>query len=595
MRAPVTRRTARRYARDLLAALPVAVAVLVVAAIGARPLLAQPPSLGQALDLESAGRYREAASAFRAMLGSGDLGSALLGLERAYASLGWTDSLLPVLDSIDAVRPGQPLVRSVQLRALLMSGHEDRANAIFDAWAARTPSEPQPYREYARLLLESGRTSAADSVLQRAQGALGSEREVALELAQLRAQLGLWALSARSWREALRDADFLQQAAIFALQPTPTADRDSVRRALADGPAERAARMVLARLELNWGHAAAGWSALSALTPDDSTVDQWIAFADEAESAGARGAAADALLAAERQQHDPALTARAATAAIRDGRTAAALELTEGVAAGVGDSALRPLLAARVQALSVTGRAADAERLVSRVAADDAGAAAPLYRSLAWAWVRTGDLERARAALARAGADPDDEVHGWLALYAGDLRGARERLRATDDPPTGLVTALALLARSRADSAPMAGAGFLALARGDTTAAASAFTAAATTIPDAASLLLTAAARLRQAHGDSAAALVAWQGIAGDYADSPEAAEAELAWARLLRGRGDSVGAKARLEALILSHPASALVPQARRELDLLNGNVTGAAAAAGAEAAAAQRGRPPR
>src|SRR5690606_25100171 len=109
-------------------------------------------------------------------------------------------------------------------------------------------------------------------------------RDVALELAQLRAQLGLWALSARSWREALSEASYLQQAAAVALQGTPPASRDSVREALAQPPLEPAPRRALARLELGWGDAERAWQALAPLAPTDSALDAWIAFAEEAEA-----------------------------------------------------------------------------------------------------------------------------------------------------------------------------------------------------------------------------------------------------------------------------------------------------------------------
>jgi len=52
------------------------------------------------------------------------------------------------------------------------------------------------------------------------------------------------------------------------------------------------------------------------------------------------------------------------------------------------------------------------------------------------------------------------------------------------------------------------------------------------------------------------------------HAQSPEAPEAELEWARALRQSGDAGAATERLEHLILTYPQSALVPQARRELD---------------------------
>ncbi|MDF1502778.1 tetratricopeptide repeat protein, partial [Roseisolibacter sp. H3M3-2] len=94
------------------------------------------------------------------------------------------------------------------------------------------------------------------------------------------------------------------------------------------------------------------------------------------------------------------------------------------------------------------------------------------------------------------------------------------------------------------------------------------FVAAAGRMPEAASLLVATAARLHAARGDSAAAQPLWERVATQYADSPEAPEADLAWARQLQRRGDAAAAKARLEHLILTYPESALVPIARRMLE---------------------------
>jgi outer membrane protein assembly factor BamD (BamD/ComL family) len=49
---------------------------------------------------------------------------------------------------------------------------------------------------------------------------------------------------------------------------------------------------------------------------------------------------------------------------------------------------------------------------------------------------------------------------------------------------------------------------------------------------------------------------------------SPEAPSSDLAWARALRRAHRDNEAIVRLEHLILTYPESALVPQARRELD---------------------------
>jgi TolA-binding protein len=86
--------------------------------------------------------------------------------------------------------------------------------------------------------------------------------------------------------------------------------------------------------------------------------------------------------------------------------------------------------------------------------------------------------------------------------------------------------------------------------------------------------MLNAAARIVAARHDDSTAIALWQRIVTDHASAPEAAEAELEWARTLRRHGDSAAAVQRLEHMILTYPRSALVPQARRELDLARQSV---------------------
>src|SRR5699024_8694481 len=105
------------------------------------------------------------------------------------------------------------------------------------------------------------------------------------------------------------------------------------------------------------------------------------------------------------------------------------------------------------------------------------------------------------------------------------------------------VNAAALLARTRVDSAPAAGAAFLALARGDSADAARAFERAATEVGDAAPFVIAMAARIHAALGEDDRAIALWTRLVDDHAASPEAVEADLAWARTLRARGDGAGA----------------------------------------------------
>jgi TolA-binding protein len=98
--------------------------------------------------------------------------------------------------------------------------------------------------------------------------------------------------------------------------------------------------------------------------------------------------------------------------------------------------------------------------------------------------------------------------------------------------------------------------------------------AAAPGVPDAAALLLNASARIIAARHDDSGAVALWRRVVDQHPTAPEAAEAELEWARVLRRQGDNAGAVQRLEHMILTYPRSALVPQARRELDLAKQNV---------------------
>ncbi|HEX7545233.1 MAG TPA: hypothetical protein VF368_00795, partial [Gemmatimonadaceae bacterium] len=296
----------------------------------------------------------------------------------------------------------------------------------------------------------------------------------------------------------------------------------------------------------------------------------WSEFAQEAERQGAWLAARDAFAAMNRVRPAPATAIRAASSALSGGEAASALELLGLARPQLQPAAIRTqLLPLELRALAQLGRAAEAEALVARDSASlDAGTRRGYARLIAWGWIRAGQVEKARAALAGASGDDEDEVSAWIALYDGDLASARRGLRHPTQTTAEIVTAMALLSRTTADSSRAAGAAFLALARGDSAQAAARFERAADELPDAAPLLLALAARVQSARHQDGPAIALWRRILARYATSPEAAESDLEWARALRRKGDVAGAVDHLEHLILTYPQSALVPQARRELE---------------------------
>lgn len=525
----------------------------------------------RALDLEGAGKYREAAALFRQSLHGPSGVSALLGLERAYHELQITDSLLGPLDTLIRANPKEAIFRSALLRSLQSLGRQEELAAAFERWVSDDPRSAAPFREYARLLLQNGQARRADSVLARARLQLGGSGDLQLEIAQTYAAMGQWEKSAAAWRLALGNASYLEQAAAYALTPAPLPARDSIRARFFAPPVLVAARRALATLEAAWGTPANGWLALRDLPPDSAAAAAWLDFAQRAEAEERWTHAREALTNVLKWRHTPEVALRASVAALNSGDPGGALALAPLTSGGMDSARVaRTLLPVHVRALAALGRPASAERLV-----DSYGrwltptSRAQLARSIAFGWVRIGDMTRARGALTVAGPDADSsDAAGWLALYSGDIKTARRLLRAGGDASPELALALGLVARVKGDTVVAIGQAFLKLARGDTAGAATAMVETAAQLPDVASLLLYTAGQLRLAIRDEQNAIPLWQRVVEQYAMSAEAPSAELEWARALRRRGDAGGAVQRLEHLILTYPQSALVPQARRDLE---------------------------
>src|SRR5436189_202207 len=69
----------------------------------------------KALELESAGKYREAVALYRASMRGENTVNAFMGLERVMNELGWLDSLLAPIDSLVRAVPAERVYRVAQL------------------------------------------------------------------------------------------------------------------------------------------------------------------------------------------------------------------------------------------------------------------------------------------------------------------------------------------------------------------------------------------------------------------------------------------------------------------------------------------------
>jgi tetratricopeptide (TPR) repeat protein len=251
-------------------------------------------------------------------------------------------------------------------------------------------------------------------------------------------------------------------------------------------------------------------------------------------------------------------------------------------AQAVAEAALLNVLVADGQLDAVERRLAAAGVGTPALSGDDR---ATLRLALARARIARGELDRAAAALGDDSSVAAIAQRGWIALYRGDLRGASDAFRAAGPyagdraAATERTTMLALLQQVPAESLPALGAALLALARGDSADAVAALQRVARQLDDGGSgdvLLLAGqiAARIGGPHDSTAAALFARVATGGTSGSSAAPAAADLEWARLLLRQGRAAEAIPHLEHLILTYPASAFVPEARRELERARGAI---------------------
>src|SRR5437773_2321608 len=400
---------------------------------------------------------------------------------------------------------------------------------------------------------------------------------------------------------ALPDAPAQLPNAASALAEAPDAQRERIARLLTAGTPPPLTRRLAGELLLGWGEALRAWAVFepSVVTPSAEAVFALRRFADLAGARSTPDARRVRALALARYA-DLAPGPGGAAARARADAARAFIEAGDQVAAraalerGAQDPHAPPdaqRLAPRtvVEALIEGGqRDAAARQLAtnSRLSADDR---ASLRLQLARAQVVAGELDRADAELARDSSVEALALQGWIALYRGGLSDARRLFRAAGPyagdrrDATQRTVMLALLQQVPIDSFPELGRALLVLAQGDSAHAAEALRLAAGRLatgeggegggrPDLLLLAGRVAARLDSAQQRTALAL--FDEVVRTAGPGAAAPAAELEWARLLERRAQTAEAIRHLEHLILTYPGSAVVPEARRELERAKGAI---------------------
>jgi tetratricopeptide (TPR) repeat protein len=568
-----------------------AIALLVLAA---RALSAQ--AIGQAFELERVGQAAQAAAIYFAALRAEPTNlSALLGLERVLPGLGRLPELLPVAQRATAASPTNVAVRSVLLRTYVGLNEPDSARAVAQRWIAAAPRDEAPYREWAMALEDQRRHEAARAVLVDGRRALREPAAFGIELAELAERSGEWEGAAREWAAALSGAPAQLPYAASELGAAPPSQRDRIAQVLTVGDPPPLTRRLAGELLLNWGQAERAW-AVYAPSLATASADAAVAARHFADLAAARTTPAARRVRALALARYAELASGPVAARARTEAARALLDMGDRVAArSVLESVARDSAApADAQALAQTTLVAAlidagqldeaAQRLAraDRLAEEDR---ATLRRRLARGRIAQGDLDRADASLARDSSVEALAVKGWIALYRGRLQDAAQLFAAAGPyagdrrDATARTEMLALLERVAADSFAELGGALLTLARGDSAKGAAALhhaanqpLAGASGRPDI--LLLAARVDARLGPGEQQIALALFAEVVRTAGSGAPAPAAELEWARLLERRLEPAAAIQHLEHLILSYPGSAVIPEARRELDRAKGAI---------------------
>ena len=553
---------------------------------------AQRPGVARAFDLERRGSYADAVEAYGKVLADnpGDV-TALLGMERSLTPLGRIPEILPLVRRALAQDSTTGAIYAIGVRTWAQLDQPDSLEAMVVRWAAQHPDEETPYREWGRALLRGQRRDAAREAYLRGRAALGDPSALSAELALLATSEDDHVAAAREWALAAHRLPGYRASALNSLGQTPEDDREAVLRQLHQDTLV-VARRLEAELLAHWGDPVAGYALFVTTLPDDpvqaiQTIRQFLEQLRSQRSPAVRrvqGMAYEGI--ADRSTGPQASRMR--------------LESARAYAEGGDQESARRMLARlagdpRAPADLVAGATAtligvlvaeesveDAERRLEEFEGGLSGEERlALSRTVAWGWVRQGDLSRAAILVASDSTVDGLALGGYIALFSGNIASAVDRFQGagpyagTREEAVARTSLLALLQPIEADTLQALGEGLMILHRGDTVTATAQLAGVAESLPDAGGgaelYLLIGKTALASGDVSQGEEWLRKAAVGGSPATAP-AAELELG--HLLLSLGRKQEAIDILEHMILSYGQSALVPQARRLLDQARGGV---------------------
>ena len=548
-------------------------------------------ALQEATSFEQAGDFARSDSVLRSILETNPTSlSAIIQLERVLALQGGTDRLLPYVDHLIAADPESAIGHQMRVRAYSMLDRVEEIERAGEAWIAASPKVETPYREIARIWRQRGDLTRAAQVLERGRERIAREDALALELGDLYADAGQPERAIREWQRAIREDGqgfLLVQRRIGAMPDggaavvrdlvetlmkrptTPARMKGAVQLAIDAGLRDEAARMASDVAKQLKGDERQAYLVDVARRADGANLSR-VAFWAYSELLASGGAPEQQL----------ALRTRVAELALVIGDTARATtayaELERALA--VGSPQRRQALAVRVQLAARNGDLPVALEELEALRSEfpNAPELDATISATASALLEVGRLDDAERLVATADGPRAGLVKGRILIRRGDLARARAALLSVapglqGGEATETIQLVTLLGKVSAQGGELI-TETLGLPAGERAAAIEGLLDRTATLAVAErTAILDFAAAMADRSGLGELAELVRREIITKHPAAHETPAALLALARALGRRdGGTEEALVLLEKLIIEYPRSALVPQARQELDQL-------------------------
>jgi tetratricopeptide (TPR) repeat protein len=579
-------------------------AVLFAAVLGMHAVLGPGTAAGQSAAQDDLAQVRQAAAAEAA----GDLAgaerilqqtlerhptslTALLAFERVLLLQRRAEALLPAIDRLLQQEPGAALAHQMRLRTHAVLDRPGDIERAGRAWIATAPRTEAPYREVARVWRTRGDYRRAVEVLELGRRQIGRPDALALELGDAFIDGGDTQRAVIEWSRAVGPEGqgfILVQRRLAALPNGATAYVEPFIAALARDPTTEARRRVAINVAIEAGHAQRALELSRPLAARLRTSDRRAFLLEIARRADGAALAPVAywaysgLLDLGGVSGDQLLVLRTRTAelALAVGDTTRAADTYRDLEAALapGSPARRQAMAVRIELTTRSGNVEQAaeELALFRREYPGAGEQAALAAALAGALLERGDLDGAERVLAGVPGAGASLARGRVFLRRGDLARAKQSLLESAPTLRGAqatqtIALAALIGRLGPAANEILASALMASETGDRAGAVERIVTASLELPpEERAALLDFAASHAAAGGLDDYAEQAWTELLELHGDTREAPGALLALARARMQRGEAADALPLLERLLLEHPRSTLVPQARRELERL-------------------------